>query len=202
MGAYSPTPALSDAQAADVMARIVRPTVAGMAAEGAPYRGVLYVGLMMTADGPKVLEYNVRFGDPECQILMVRMRSDIVPYLEAAAKGTLAGLPPIDWDPRPAVTVVMAAKGYPGVVETGSVIRGLERANALPGVTVFVAGATRKDGALLASGGRVLNVTAIGDTLNEAVARAYAGIDAIDWPEGFCRRDIARRALDPAATAP
>jgi phosphoribosylamine--glycine ligase len=195
MGAYSPTPALSDAQATEVMTRIVRPTIAGMTAEGAPFQGVLFVGLMMTAEGPKVVEYNVRFGDPECQILMMRMKSDIVPYLHAAATGTLASRPPIEWDPRPAVTVVMAAKGYPGEVQKGSVIRGVERANALPGVTVFVAGAEREGGQLVATGGRVLNVTAVGDTVAEATARAYAGVDAIDWPGGFCRRDIAQRAL-------
>jgi phosphoribosylamine--glycine ligase len=196
MGAYSPTPALDEAQAADVMARVVRPTVEGMAAEGSPYRGVLYVGLMMTPEGPKVVEYNVRFGDPECQILMMRMKSDALPYLEAAAKGGLAELPPIAWDPRPAITVVMAAEGYPGTPKTGTAIRGVERANGLPGVTVFVAGAKREGGGLMADGGRVLNVTAIGDTLEDAVARAYAGVDAIDWPESFCRRDIAHRALE------
>jgi phosphoribosylamine--glycine ligase len=199
MGAYSPTPALGETQAADVMDRIVRPTVEGMAAEGAPYRGVLYVGLMMTPQGPKVVEYNVRFGDPECQILMMRMKSDLVPYLAAAASGGLAKLPPIDWDPRPAVTVVMAAKGYPGAVEPGSRIRGVAEADKLPGVKAFIAGAKRDGADLIADGGRVLNVTAIGATLEEAVARAYAGVDAIDWPEGFCRRDIAHRAMKAKA---
>jgi phosphoribosylamine--glycine ligase len=194
MGAYSPTPALTAEQAEEVMATSVRPTVEGMAQRGAPYRGVLFVGLMMTEDGPKVVEYNVRFGDPECQVLMVRMKSDIVPYLDAAAKGALADAPPIAWDPAFALTVVMAAKGYPGAVEKGSRIDGIEAANALPGVTVFHAGTTLKDGAVTANGGRVLNVTASGATIDEAIARAYAGVDAIDWPEGFCRRDIAFRA--------
>jgi phosphoribosylamine--glycine ligase len=201
MGAYSPTPALNEAQAAFVMERVVRPTVEGLAAEGAPYRGVLYVGLMMTPEGPKVVEYNVRFGDPECQILMMRMKSDVVPYLEAAATGGLAALGPIQWDDRPAVTVVMAAAGYPGTPETGATIRGIEAADALPGVKVFVAGARREGGALIADGGRVLNVTAIGDTLVQAAARAYAGVDAIDWPESFHRRDIAHRALKATAGA-
>jgi len=199
MGAYSPTPALTDAQAGEVMARIVEPTAAGMAAEGAPYRGVLYVGLMMTDEGPKVVEYNVRFGDPECQILMRRMASDVVPYLLASATGGLAALPPVAWDPRPAVTVVMAARGYPGVVETGSIIRNVDKAQALDGVEVFIAGAAREDGKLIATGGRVLNVTAVGDTLEDAVARAYAGVDAIEWPDGFFRLDIAHRALGRAA---
>jgi phosphoribosylamine--glycine ligase len=199
MGAYSPTPALSEAQAADVMAAIVRPTVEGMAADGAPYQGVLYVGLMMTAEGPKVVEYNVRFGDPECQILMMRMKSDLVPYLAAAASGGLSKLPPIEWDPRPAVTVVMAAKGYPGAVEPGSRIRGVDGADRLPGVKVFIAGARRDGADLIADGGRVLNVTAIGDTIEQTVARAYAGVDAIDWPEGFHRRDIAHRAMKAKA---
>jgi phosphoribosylamine--glycine ligase len=195
MGAYSPTPAFTDADAAKVMETVVLPTAKGMTADGSPFRGVLFVGLMMTAQGPKVVEYNVRFGDPECQILMMRMKSDLADVLYAAATGGLAKLPPIEWDPRAAVTVVMASKGYPGPHTPGSKIRGVERADALPGVKVFVAGARRHDGALIAEGGRVLNVTAVGDTVEQAVARAYAGVDAIDWPEGFCRRDIAHRAL-------
>ena len=194
MGAYSPTPALTPAIVEDVMARVVRPTAEGLARDGAPYKGVLYVGLMMTDEGAKVVEYNVRFGDPECQVIMMRMKSDLVPYLLACAKGALADAPPIDWDPRPAVTVVMAAKGYPDAYEKGSVIAGLDAANAQPGVVVFHAGTAMKDGAVTANGGRVLNVTAIGDTVEDAVARAYAGVDAIDWPEGFHRRDIAHRA--------
>jgi phosphoribosylamine--glycine ligase len=197
MGAYSPAPVMTPAMEARVMAEIVRPTVAGVKARGTPFRGVLFAGLMITAAGPKLIEFNVRFGDPECQTLMRRLKSDLAPVLLAATKGDLKAAPVLEWDARPAVTVVYAAKGYPDEPLTGSIIRGLADADAIEGVKVFHAG-TRldEDGTLRAAGGRVLNVTAIGDTLREAVDRAYAGVAAIDWPGGFCRRDIGWRALE------
>jgi phosphoribosylamine--glycine ligase len=196
MGAYSPTPVLTEAAIETAMERIVRPAVRGMAELGAPFRGVLFAGLMVSPDGPKLIEFNVRFGDPECQTLMVRLQSDLVPYLRAAAQGGLAGLPPPVWDPRPAVTVVMAAQGYPDAPLTGSVIRGLKQAEAVEGVHIFHAGTRADDdGAIRAAGGRVLNVVGVGDGLRDAAARAYRAIDRIDWPGGFCRRDIGWRAL-------
>ncbi|MFQ5785125.1 MAG: phosphoribosylamine--glycine ligase [Alphaproteobacteria bacterium] len=194
MGAYSPAPVVSPAMADEIMARIVRPTVAAMAAEGRPLRGVLYCGLMLTDEGPKVLEFNVRFGDPETQALVVRLESDLLPALVAARDGALDRIE-LRWRDAAAVCVVMAAKGYPGAYEKGSAIRGLEHAGALPGVTVFHAGTKRSDGAVVAAGGRVLGVTATGADIAEAQRRAYAGADAIDWAEGFCRRDIAWRAI-------
>jgi len=195
MGAYSPAPALSEALAAEVMETIIRPTVRAMAEQKHPYRGVLYAGLMMTGDGPKLLEYNVRFGDPECQVLMVRMVSDLLPALIATTDGVLDSVD-LRWTPEPAITVVMAAQGYPGAYAKGDEIRGLDAAAATEGVTLFHAG-TKADaeGRILANGGRVLNVTARAPSLAEARARAYAAIDKIDWPGGFCRRDIAWRAL-------
>jgi phosphoribosylamine--glycine ligase len=179
------------------MERIIWPTLRGMKAEGRPFTGVLFAGLMISADGPKLIEFNVRFGDPECQTLMRRLKSDLTPVLLAAAKGELGNAPPLQWDARPAVTVVYAAQGYPDYPLTGSVIRGLSEAGEIEGVEIFHAG-TRldQDGNLRASGGRVLNITAIGDTLNQAVARAYAAVNLINWPGGFCRRDIAWRALE------
>jgi len=195
MGAYSPAPALSEALAAEVMETIIRPTVRAMAEQKHPYRGVLYAGLMMTGDGPKLLEYNVRFGDPECQVLMVRMVSDLLPALIATTDGVLDSVD-LRWTPEPAITVVMAAQGYPGAYAKGDEIRGLDAAAATEGVTLFHAG-TKADaeGRILANGGRVLNVTAQAPSLAEARARAYAAIDKIDWPGGFCRRDIAWRVL-------
>jgi phosphoribosylamine--glycine ligase len=195
MGAYSPAPVFDAAMQAQVMDQVVAPTLKTMAAMGRPYTGVLFVGLMVTADGPKVLEYNVRFGDPECQVLMARLDSDLLPVLMAAAKGDLSGQS-LTWTDECALVVVMAAKGYPGSYDKGSEIRGLDAANALPGVAVLHAG-TKDGGAgkVLANGGRVLGVTAHGATVREARDRAYAAVDAIDWPEGFCRRDIAWRAL-------
>ncbi len=200
MGAYSPTPAIADADLAAVTDAVVAPTIAGMAKDGAPYRGVLYVGLMMTPAGPKVVEYNVRFGDPECQVLMARLQSDLVPYLLACAKGGLGDLPEMAFSPAPAVAVVLATRGYPEAYPKGSTIRGTDAAGAVDGVTVFHAGTARNAaGDLVAAGGRVLNVTAIGDTLEVAVARAYTAVDRIDWPEGFHRTDIAWRALKAPA---
>ena len=177
------------------MREIVTPTVAGMRARGAPYVGVLYAGLMVTPDGPKLIEYNARFGDPECQVLMPRLKSDLVPALLAACDGVLKTFD-VRWSDEVALTVVMAAKGYPGAVEKGSEIKGVERAEALDDVIVFHAGTQEKNGRLLASGGRVLNVTATGRTVAEAQARAYAAIARIDWPEGFCRYDIGWRAVE------
>jgi phosphoribosylamine--glycine ligase len=194
MGAYSPAPVLTPALSDDVMQRIVRPTVAAMAAEGRPYKGVLYCGLMITKDGPKVVEYNVRFGDPECQALMVRLQSDIVDLFEATIDGRLDALD-VRWAPGTGLAVVMAANGYPGAYAKGSEIKGLDRAAACEGVTVFHAGTRAQDGRILADGGRVLGVAAVGGTAREAQARAYAGVDRIDWPEGFCRRDIGWRAV-------
>jgi len=195
MGAYSPAPVLSQAVSDQVMERIIEPTVAGLAAQGSPFRGVLYAGLMITADGPQLLEYNVRFGDPECQVMVVRLMSDLLPALIAAVDGELAHFH-LRWHQAAALTVVMAAKGYPGEYRTGTEIRGVEAAAAADGVTVFHAGTKRaEDGRLLATGGRVLNVTALGDTVAAAQARAYAAVDRIDWPDGFCRRDIGWRAI-------
>jgi phosphoribosylamine--glycine ligase len=196
MGAYSPAPCVTPQVAARVMDEIVLPTVRAMKAEGAPFRGVLFAGLMLTGSGPKLIEYNCRFGDPECQVLMMRLKSDIVPALLACADGGLAHFD-LRWHEQSALTVVMAAQGYPDDPRRGTEIRGLEAAGKIEGVTIFHAG-TRRDGErILAHGGRVLNVTAMAPTIEEARRRAYAAVDAIDWPEGFCRRDIAWRALTP-----
>jgi phosphoribosylamine--glycine ligase len=194
MGAYSPAPCLTPALTERAVAEILRPTVAGLAAEGMPYRGVLYAGLMLTEAGPKLLEYNVRFGDPECQALLPRLMTDLGQLLVGATQGMLGHMD-LRWYPEPSMTVVLAAKGYPGSYQTGSEIRGLEAAAAVEGVTLFHAGTRIRDGRVLAAGGRVLNVTATGATLAEAQARCYAAIDRIDWPDGFCRRDIGWRAL-------
>ena len=197
MGTYSPAPVFTPELIDQTMARLVRPAFAGIAAEGAPYRGVILCELMATAEGPKLVEYNARFGDPENQVLMLRLASDLVPYLLAAATGRLADLPPPTWRDEAAICVVVASEGYPEQPQTGSVIRGAE-ADFGPDVTVFHAGTARRDdGALIAAGGRVLNVCALGKTLAEARARAYAAIEAIDWPQGFYRTDIGWRALAP-----
>ena len=197
MGAYSPAPVMSPEMERRVMDEIVTPTVLAMKAEGQPYKGVLYAGLMITEEGPKLIEFNVRFGDPECQVLMPRLMSDLLPALIASADGVLANLD-LRWHDEAAMTVVMAANGYPGSYEKGSEIRGLEAAAALDGVVVFHAGTKAgAGGTVLANGGRVLDVTATAPTVAEARARAYAAVDLIDWPEGFCRRDIGWRALEP-----
>ncbi|WP_339742955.1 phosphoribosylamine--glycine ligase [uncultured Maricaulis sp.] len=196
MGAYSPAPIATPALIKTVMKTIIEPTAAGLAAEGAPFQGVLFAGIMVTPEGPKTVEFNIRFGDPECQVLMPRIAGDFLPWLKAAASGDLASMPPIDWSPEPAITVVMAAAGYPGDYKKGSVIEGVDAANEMDGVFVFEAGTARDDqGRRIAAGGRVLNVTATGESLHYAADRAYTAIDAIDWPQGFCRRDIAWRAL-------
>jgi phosphoribosylamine--glycine ligase len=173
---------------------IIEPTVRGMMARGTPFTGVLYAGLMITADGPKLIEYNVRFGDPEAQVLLPRLETDLLDLLEATARGDLSGLVP-RWRDEACVTVVMATRGYPvGVVSKGSEIRGADGLDG-DGLVVFHAGTKREDGRLLANGGRVLDVTALGATVGEAQARAYAAVGAIDWPEGFWRRDIGWRAI-------
>jgi phosphoribosylamine--glycine ligase len=194
MGAYSPAPVMTEAMNARVMAEIIMPTLRAMAAMGAPYKGVLYAGLMLTADGPKLIEYNARFGDPECQVLMLRLMSDILPALIAARDGMLKNFD-LRWYPEVALTVVMAANGYPGIYARGTVIEGLAEAAAVEGVEVFHAGTRAEDGRILANGGRVLNVCALGRTVAEAQARAYAAVDRIRWPGGFCRRDIGWRAV-------
>ncbi|TVR84278.1 MAG: phosphoribosylamine--glycine ligase [Rhodospirillales bacterium] len=194
MGAYSPAPVVTPAIADQVMSTIIRPAVAAMAEVGRPYTGLLYAGLMITADGPKLLEFNARFGDPECQPLLVRLKSDLLEALIACRDGRLDQIS-LHWHDDAALTVVMATRGYPGYYPRGSVIRGVDRAEAVPGVAVFHAGTTRKDGHLVADGGRVLGVTARGPTVAEAQATAYRAVDLIDWPEGFCRRDIGWRAI-------
>ena len=195
MGAYSPPPALDEALLERVMAEIVRPTVTAMAAEGRPFKGVLFAGLMLTDEGPKLIEHNVRFGDPECQALMMRLKSDLLPALIACADGLLGSVD-LRWHDEAAMTVVMAAEGYPGSYRKGTRIEGLEAADALHAVKVFHAGTRRgEDGAWLANGGRVLGVTALGSDIEAARARAYEAVDLIRWPEGFCRRDIGWRAL-------
>ena len=200
MGAYSPAPVMTLAMERRVMDEIVKPTVAALKKAGAPYKGVLYAGLMITASGPQLIEYNVRFGDPECQVLMLRLMSDLVPALIAARDGQLKNFD-LRWFGDAALTVVMATKGYPGAYGKGSVIEGLDEAAQVEGVEIFHAGTifdkTRAEGGkILANGGRVLDVCALGKTVAEAQARAYAAIDRIRWPEGFCRRDIGWRAVE------
>ena len=198
MGAYSPAPVFTPELVEAAEREIVRPTVNGMAAEGAPFCGVLFAGLMATDEGPKLVEFNARFGDPECQVLMLRLKSDIVPYLLAAATGRLDRLAPPMWRSEAAICVVMAARGYPESPVTGSVIRGLDR-DFGPEVVIFHAGAELKsDGAYTAAGGRVLNVCALGETVEAARDRAYQAIARIDWPGGFFRHDIAARAIGRA----
>lgn len=195
MGAYSPAPVMSDALCDEVMETIIMPTVRAMAAEGRPYKGVLYAGLMITADGPQLLEYNVRFGDPECQVLMMRLMSDILPALIASADGVLGNFD-LRWVDEDALTVVMSAEGYPGTYEKGTEIKGLDALDGLDDVEVFHAGTRADNGRVVADGGRVLNVTARGPSIADAQAKAYQAVDLIDWPQGFCRRDIGWRAIE------
>jgi phosphoribosylamine--glycine ligase len=194
MGAYSPTPFVTPEIHDQIMSRIILPTLSGMKKRGMPFRGVLYAGVMLTEQGPKLFEYNVRFGDPECQVHMLRMMSDIVPALLAACDGQLKNFN-LRWYPEPALTVVMAAKGYPGEYKKGTRIDGLDDAADIEGVEIFHAGTVARDGAILANGGRVLNVCATGKTVTEAQTRAYRAVDRIRWPDGFCRRDIAAQAV-------
>ncbi len=193
MGAYSPAPVMSPEIVERTMREIVEPTMRGMAELGAPFAGILFAGLMITDKGPKLIEYNTRFGDPECQVLMMRLKDDLLVLLNAAVDGQLAHSS-VRWRDEAALTVVMAARGYPGTPEKGSVIRGLDEA-AGDGVQIFHAGTAINGGALVANGGRVLNITASGKTVGEAQARAYAALDRIDWPQGFCRRDIGWQAV-------
>jgi phosphoribosylamine--glycine ligase len=195
MGAYSPAPNIDEAMSTRVMSEIIAPTLRAMKALGSPYKGVLYAGLMITADGPKLIEYNARFGDPETQVLMLRQMSDLVPALLASRDGQLKSFD-LRWYPDPALTVVMAAKGYPGHYERGSVIEGLDDAGAVEGVEIFHAGTKADGGRILANGGRVLNVSAIGKTVSEARRRAYEAVSRIRWPGGFCRHDIGWRAVE------
>ena len=194
MGAYSPAPVMTDEMCRRTMDEIILPTLRAMRAKGAAFKGVLFAGLMITDDGPKLIEYNVRFGDPECQVLMLRMMGDIVPALFAACDGQLNHLS-LRWFPDPALTVVMAAKGYPGDYAKGTPIEGLDTAAEVEGVQIFQAGTREEGGRILANGGRVLNVCASGKTVAEAQARAYEAVDRIKWPDGFCRRDIGFRAV-------
>jgi phosphoribosylamine---glycine ligase len=201
MGAYSPAPIMDAGMERRIMAEIVLPTVKAMAAEGRPFKGVLFAGLMIGKSGPRLLEYNVRFGDPECQVLCLRLMSDLLPALLAARDGALEHFL-LRWQEKTALTVVMAAKGYPGAYEKGTAIAGLDRAAKLDDVVVFHAGTRRgEDGRILANGGRVLGVSALGKDVAEARTRAYAAVDLIQWPEGFCRRDIGWRAIERLARA-
>ncbi len=194
MGAYSPAPVLTRALQQQVMDAIIQPTVDTLAADGTPYSGVLFAGLMLTGSGPQLIEYNARFGDPECQVLMMRLESDLAELMMATARGDLAQTSAPVFAPETALTVVMAARGYPGAPEKGGQIRNLARAER-EGAKIFHAGTAEVDGALVASGGRVLNVTALGASATEAQATAYAAVDQIDFESGFCRRDIGWREV-------
>jgi len=194
MGAYSPAPVMTDEMMARTRKEIIEPTVRRMKERGTPFTGVLYAGIMVTDTGPKLIEYNVRFGDPECQVLMMRLKTDIVDLLEATARGNLKGVTP-QWRDEAALTVVLAARGYPVSAVKGSVIRGAEGQDSET-LHVFHAGTARSGQHLVANGGRVLNITALGSSVAEAQARAYAAVDRVDWPEGFCRRDIGWRAIE------
>jgi len=194
MGAYSPAPVITPVMHDRIMDEIITPTVKAMAAEGHPYRGVLFAGLMITDKGPELIEYNARFGDPECQVLMARLVSDFLPLLIASADGTLDQVS-AEWRDEAALLVVMAANGYPGSYEKGSEIKNLGPAGELPDVTVFHAGTKVEDGRVKAIGGRVLGVTAVGESVAVAQRRAYAAVEVIDWPQGFCRTDIGWRAV-------
>lgn len=195
MGAYSPAPIMTPEMCERVMREIVQPTLDAMAKRGTPFKGVLYAGLMLTEQGPKLVEYNARFGDPETQVLMLRLKSDILPALIACHDGTLGGIA-LDWYDEAALTVVMAAKGYPGDYAKGTEIRGLSEASSDGDVEIFHAGTQLKDGKVLASGGRVLNVTARGQSVSQARDKAYEATRKIDWPGGFCRHDIGWRAIE------
>ncbi len=195
MGCYSPAPIFTDAVREKTMSKIVEPVVSELARRGTPYVGVLYAGLMIKEGEPRLVEFNARFGDPECQILMRLLKSDILPALHAAATKKLAGHN-FQWSDEAAALVVMAANGYPGSYEKGSIIKGVDAANAAPSVVVFHAGTKLEDNTLRANGGRVLNITATGADIREAIDRAYAGVNAIEWPDGFYRRDIGWRALE------
>ena len=193
MGAYSPAPVMTTDMVERTMREIIEPTIAGMADSGHPFTGVLFAGLMITAKGPELIEYNVRFGDPECQVLMMRLKSDLLPLLHAAATGTLASVS-AEWRDEAALTVVMASKGYPGTYDKNTPIAKLPEEGT--DAKVFHAGTALKDGQLVATGGRVLNVTAMGSTVSTAKDRAYAALDQVEWDNGFCRRDIGWQAVE------
>lgn len=195
MGAYAPAPVMTQEIVERTMRELIEPTMRGMAEIGAPFSGILFLGLMIGKDGPKLIEYNTRFGDPECQVLMMRLNSDLLALINAAVDGKLDEVS-LDWKDQPALTVVMAAEGYPSNVKKGSVIRDLDKLEGIDGVKVFHAGTVQKDGNIIANGGRVLNVTAIADTVAEAQARAYEAVKRVDWPEGFYRSDIGWRAVE------
>ena len=195
MGAYCPAPLVGEAMVHRIEERVLVPTVHTMKRLRRPMKGVLYAGLMMTHQGPKVLEYNVRFGDPECQPLLMRLQSDLVEMLLATVEGRLEDIDPPIWDPRPSVCVVMASEGYPGAYETGHPIRGLEEASRVEGVKVFHAGTRRQNGEIVTAGGRVLGVTALGETISTAKLQAYRAVKCIRWPGAWCRKDISDKAL-------
>jgi len=195
MGAYSPAPALTDKMCEQVMAEIMIPTAKAMKAEGHPFKGALYAGLMITEKGPQLIEFNVRFGDPECQVILFRLKSDLLTALMATINGTLGKIE-LDWEDRVALSVVMATKGYPGSYKKGTEIKKLEEAGSNQDVFIFHAGTVANDGKTLATGGRVLNVTSLGNTVSEARNKAYRAIKNIDWKEGFYRTDIGWRAID------
>jgi phosphoribosylamine--glycine ligase len=195
MGAYCPAPLVDDKRLHWIEEHVLEPTIHAMNRARRPFRGVLYAGLMMTNQGPKVLEYNARFGDPECQPLLMRLKTDLMDVLEATVDGRLHEIEPLEWDPRPAVCVVMASEGYPGTYRTGLPIRGLEEADKLPGVKVFHAGTRLVEGRVLTAGGRVLGVTALGETIARAKLNAYTGVKQIRWEGAWCRKDISDKAL-------
>ncbi|HQZ12627.1 MAG TPA: phosphoribosylamine--glycine ligase [Devosia sp.] len=194
MGAYSPAPVMTPEVTERTRREIIEPTVRRMRERGTPFQGVLFAGLMIGRDGPKLIEYNVRFGDPECQVLMMRLKSDVLDLLEATARGDLSQVDP-QWTDEPALTVVLATRGYPVSAMKGSIIRGAEGQDSAK-LKIFHAGTARQGNHIVANGGRVLNVTALGATVAEAQSRAYEAVDRIDWPEGFCRRDIGWRAVE------
>ncbi len=196
MGAYCPTPIVDEDMMEKIEREVLVPVVHAMKRARKPFKGVLYAGLMLTPAGPKVLEFNVRFGDPECQPLLMRLKTDLVDILEAAVDGRLRELPPLEWDDRPSICVVMASEGYPGDYEKGREITGLERADALEDVKVFHAGTNLKDGKVLTAGGRVLGVTAVGGSISGAKLQAYKAVKEIRWPGAWCRKDISDKALD------
>jgi phosphoribosylamine--glycine ligase len=199
MGAYSPAPLITPVLMDQIIAQILVPTVHAMKKRGRQFKGVLYAGIMITHQGPKVLEFNTRFGDPEAQPLLMRLKTDLAKVLLAVAEGTLADLPPLEWDPRPAVCVVMAAAGYPGEYEKGAAIRGLDEARRLSNVKVFHAGTELRAGLPVTSGGRVLGVTALGDNIGDAKLRAYQAVKCIRWDGAWCRHDISDKARRHAA---
>src|SRR5260221_892013 len=195
MGAYSPAPVATPALERDIMDLIVNPTVQGLAAEGRPFKGVLFAGIMATANGPRLIEFNARFGDPECEVLCQRLKSDLMPALIAARDGTLNDFD-LRWYDQTALCVIMASAGYPGKTTPGSIIRNLDAASKLPDVTIFHAGTKANEkGEIEAHGGRVLAVTALGKSVQDSQRKAYQAVDTIDWPQGFCRRDIGWQAI-------